>query len=229
MVLAINIAPFSPPSLSLSLSYAAAVQTAVQERTPAAHNQRGHRGDSEGFEWGQHTPHGWPRTVCLLRGLPPLHLPPGPPHLPHQGCVSQQHPDTTAGCRAPEAAAVTTQWDYISHLWIQPQRGGTCHECAAGRGERTKWQTDVWKLWPSGVSLWTSEQSLHLSFGRCEKGICWGKASKTEWESMGGTGSLQGAQHPPSFKCRPPTATQEQLPRVTHQHQHFHPKHISKT
>lgn len=37
-----------PPCLSVS--YAAAVQTAVQEKTPAAHNQRGHRGHSEGFE-----------------------------------------------------------------------------------------------------------------------------------------------------------------------------------
>lgn len=35
---------------SFFLSHAAAVQTAVQEKTPAAHNQRGHRGDSEGFE-----------------------------------------------------------------------------------------------------------------------------------------------------------------------------------
>ncbi|KAJ0003092.1 hypothetical protein NQD34_008241 [Periophthalmus magnuspinnatus] len=60
----------------------ASVQTAPQADAPPAHNHRGHRGAGERDERRQRGP--WP-PGRLLRGLPPVHLPPGPPHVPHTG------------------------------------------------------------------------------------------------------------------------------------------------
>lgn len=191
-----------PPCLSVS--HAATVQTAVQEKTPAAHHQRGHRG---------HTPHHWPRPGCLLRGLPPLHLPPGPPHFSHQGCFPLQQTLTTGWLCKPEAAAVRAQYS-IRQLHIQPHGGDTCHLYAAGRGERTGRQAHVWQPWPPRVSLWTPEQPLR----RCTEGNRWGKVYRAAWEPMGRPGSLQSPPHPPCFKSWSPTPTQEQLPWVTHQY-----------
>lgn len=210
--------------LFLSLSHAAAVQTAVQEKTPAAHNQRGHRGDREGFERGQHTPHRWPWPGGLLGGLPPLHLPPGPPHLPQQGCFPLQQTFATGRWCQPEAAAVTPHCS-IRQLWIRLHRGDACHPCAPGRGERTRWHAHVWQLWPPRVSLWTPEQPLR----RREEGSCRGTVHKATWEPMGKPGSPQSPQHPSCFESWSPTPTQEQLPRVTRQRSRCHPKHLPET